>query len=749
MEELLADTDAGMADPGELDRQRAERLQVFGQSLQTRINERIAEKAKLEERWLEDLRQYNGEYDPETKQRIKDNKGSEAFVNLTRVKCNAGEARLSEMLLPTDDRNWSIEPTPIPSLLPMAKDRSFIRDETGQPVTVGGRPVTPKDVAESELKEAKTASDLMQKEMDDQLEECSFNAVSRSVIHYATVYGTGILKGPVIRNRAHTTFRKDPQSGRFALTRVEDLRPGAECVNPWDFFPDMRATRMEDCEDVIERHRMTKKELRELARLPGFDAQQINDLLKEDPNEAPSGLVAQADSDAMSVRSRYNRYEVWEYHGPICKEDLEAAGLDVDPDDYLTEHQGTVWFCRGRVLKVVLSMLDDGELMYDAFPFERDDTSVFGFGVPYMMRHSQRVANAAWRMVLDNARMTVGPQVVIKGDKIVPLNGDYTLAPMKVWKSLDPSAPVEDAFAVFNVTPNFAAMFEIFAQVRLLTDEETGLPMIAQGQQSPGVTKTAQGMSILMNSANTVLRRLVKQYDDEVTRRFITRLYHWNMQYSDREEIKGDYNVVALGSSSLLVKEQQTEGLMQLAALAGTNPHFAERTKWDELYRKIVQAMNINADGLVKTEEEVEMEAQAQQPQMPPEIELRMAELEIARSEQARKDAEFAHQQQMDQFDMQLANAEAQADAEESRGRIENDRQKAAMAYQSAMANAQARAYQARTQMEVALARIAAERQMSVEDARKQLGVKAMDIDSKHQLFNAEAALKVRQGSGI
>jgi hypothetical protein len=46
---------------------------------------------------------------------------AKAFVKLTRHKTNGWAARLSDLLFPTDEKNWGIQPTPMPELAKAAK----------------------------------------------------------------------------------------------------------------------------------------------------------------------------------------------------------------------------------------------------------------------------------------------------------------------------------------------------------------------------------------------------------------------------------------------------------------------------------------------------------------------------------------------------------------------------------------------------------------------------------------------------
>ena len=81
-------------------------------------------------RWLQDLRQYRGKYDPEVEDSMDEHR-SKAFVRKTRVKVKTVNSRVFELLFPANsDRNWSIEPTPVPSVAP--EQEEVIRTELGK-----------------------------------------------------------------------------------------------------------------------------------------------------------------------------------------------------------------------------------------------------------------------------------------------------------------------------------------------------------------------------------------------------------------------------------------------------------------------------------------------------------------------------------------------------------------------------------------------------------------------------------------
>ncbi|MFI4941324.1 MAG: hypothetical protein ACHP7O_13415, partial [Burkholderiales bacterium] len=112
-------------------------LEALGESLAKRRDAWVTARGAsgVEKRWLEDIDQYNGRDDstkaaasmmdavergfPATNQAARPQR-STVFVNITRPKTNAAEARLANMLCPTDDRNWGLKPTPDPKLVQAA-----------------------------------------------------------------------------------------------------------------------------------------------------------------------------------------------------------------------------------------------------------------------------------------------------------------------------------------------------------------------------------------------------------------------------------------------------------------------------------------------------------------------------------------------------------------------------------------------------------------------------------------------------
>lgn len=598
--------------------QKAEMLQTFGIRLQRMLDDTVGKRNQIEERWLSDLRQYHGQYEPQEIADIKRAGGSQIFTNITRNKANAAEARLSDMLFPTDDRNWGIQPTPKPDMQ--------IAKEVMQQGAINPASNDPRAIAQAVAQEvnrvkqqATEKAEGMTRLIDDQLTEAKYNAKARDVIHDGVVLGTGVLKGPVVVAKQHKSWVDE--GGVSVLQISIEYTASIERVDPWDFFPDMSATCIDDAEYVFERRRLTPRQMREYAKTPGVLIDQLKEVMRGDADRSKT-VARDHINDIRTITgidsvAEQTRYELWEYHGPIKAEDLIAAGMqeEVDEDNPLEEIEGIVHFVDGIVVKVQLNHLDTSERPYSVFNWEKDESSIFGFGVPHQMRSEQRMCNASIRMLLDNAGLSVGDQVVIDRKKIVPADGDWKLSPRKIWYKNEEEASIADAFATFRIDSHQAELTNIFTLGRQLADEVTNLPLIAQGEQAAHVTQTAQGMGMLMNSANIVMRKAVKNWDDDITVPVIGRFYDHNMQYSDDDHIKGDFDVDARGSSALLAKETQARNISMVVQAAMGVPEFKKRTRWGELWETAVRSHQIG-DSIIKPDEEIAQDEQDQQ-QMP------------------------------------------------------------------------------------------------------------------------------------
>jgi hypothetical protein len=144
----------------ELDQYRTQ----LGADLLSTFHEYEVDRRLTEERWIKDLRQYRGEYDPEVLAKLHP-KRSKAFLSLTRTKTKTVSARETDLLFPANgDKNWSINPSPIPELVPQIIEKISLQyqEATGE---------APDEVMIRKFinEEAEKRARNMEQEMHDQL----------------------------------------------------------------------------------------------------------------------------------------------------------------------------------------------------------------------------------------------------------------------------------------------------------------------------------------------------------------------------------------------------------------------------------------------------------------------------------------------------------------------------------------------------------------------------------------------------
>src|SRR5574337_993028 len=88
------------------------KLKSLGSFLSAEFKIYESHRKLAELRWARNLRQFLGEYDPEVKKNFDPNR-SQAYPRVTRVKCISMLARLMNLLFPTTEKNWGLEPSPI------------------------------------------------------------------------------------------------------------------------------------------------------------------------------------------------------------------------------------------------------------------------------------------------------------------------------------------------------------------------------------------------------------------------------------------------------------------------------------------------------------------------------------------------------------------------------------------------------------------------------------------------------------
>jgi hypothetical protein len=151
-------------------------------------------------------------------------------------------------------------------------------------------------------------------------------------------------------------------------------------------------------------------------------------------------------------------------------------------------------------------------------------------------------------------------------------------------------------------------------------------------QQQPAMLKTLGGTALWMSAQNIMMRKAVKNFDDDLTVPFLTRLYDWNMQFNKKDEIKGDYSVDARGTSVLLVREMQARNIQEFIAAALTMPEGAVELDVRGVLKNMAKGMQIAIDDVMRTDDDYEawLEEMKTNPPVDPEVQKMQLQKEIA-----------------------------------------------------------------------------------------------------------------------
>lgn len=410
-------------------------LDALGHILLSEFSKAEVDRHKTEERWLKDLRQYRGIYDPEVEASIGANR-SKAFVRATRVKVKTVDARVTDLLFPSNsDRNWTAEPTPSPSLDEETKKVIF----DGLYAILGKEP-TKFDLDNAERDLVKAAAKKMTQVIDDQLAESRYKQSARKVLHSGHLYGTGVLKAPLVERKIRTKFTKNLKTKKWQMITETYVVPFVDYVPLWRFYPDMSATELEDCRYTYELHQLTQQKLADMAQRKSFNGAVIKAYILAHPKGEQATRRHDSELRQIGERETSNtkdsgQYEILERWGWLSGEQLSYVGVTVPQDRMHESFFSNVWLLpNGEVIKAVLQPLNGTTWPYHLYYFDKDETSIFGDGLASVMSDDQTMINAGTRMVLDNAALTAGPQFEANMELLATTEKADEMYPFKIWK---------------------------------------------------------------------------------------------------------------------------------------------------------------------------------------------------------------------------------------------------------------------------------------------------------------------------
>lgn len=585
-------------------------------------------KRRVEEQILRNMRQVNGQYEPDKIAAIRQMGGSEIYYLLTLTKCRAAKAWATDILRPAGDRPWSLDPTPIPEMPPeveeeirqnlkeqMIQNAMMMGTETGDPVDpmeivamIEAKTEEIKDLVKKALKEAaKKALAGMADKIADQLAEGGWNKAFDAVINDIIRFPAGIMCGPIVRRRKVKSWVAGPTGWRYEA--AEKLVLEFERVHPLDMYPEGDSTGPNDgwC---FRRHRMSRKDIVSLIGVPGYDEKAIRAVLDE---LGRGGLrewlvpdlerAEQENRESMSVYSS-TKIQALEFWGSAQGSLLLEHGIDPKyvPDPVM-EYEINAWLIGGHVIKAIINPDQTGVKPFSVTSFEKVDGSWWGRGIPELMADSQDGINAASRALLNNVGLASGPMVEVNKRKLVPGENGQTIWPWRTFQTDDGGIP-DSQPAIHFFQPELIAheLIEVSEKFERQADEETGVPRYAHGDPNvEGAGGTASGLSMLMTASARGIKDFIGSVDMDIISTTIERVYEFDMRFDPDQSIKGDAKVVARGVSSLMAKEQRTIRINETLEAMNNDADLAitglEGRK--ELWKEAIKSLDVEVDKVI------------------------------------------------------------------------------------------------------------------------------------------------------
>lgn len=607
--------------------------------IKSKFQESETSKIYDEKRWLKSYRNYRGIYGPEMA--FRDNEKSRVFVKVTKTKVLAAFGQIIEVLFSQGKFPLGVKPTTIPEnsseyahLNPQAqqakdkeslKPKDIIKDIYGY--QGDGKEIKPGTTAsdlmrtlaqdydqlgfeegsakagEPQIEPANLAAESMEKLIHDQLEESSAVTIMRHTFFEMALLGTGIIKGPFTNTKTYHAY--DKVNGVNIHIAKQKTVPSIEAVSCWNFYPDPNATNINDCDYVIQRHSFNKQQLSDLKDKPMFSSEAIDKCLEAGPNYQVRGFESSL-YDRENITSIYkNRFEVLEYWGVVNKDIAESCGIELEDGQEFT--QINAWICGDHILRIVENPFTPKRIPYLVCPYEVNPYQFFGVGIAENMEDSQQIMNGHARMAIDN--LALSGNLVFDVDETMLVPGqDMKVYPGKIFRRQSGQTGQAIHGLKFPNTANENLM--MFDKFRQLADEATGIPSYSHGTTGVmSTTRTASGMSMLMGAAALSIKTVIKNIDDYLLKPLGEALYHWNMQFNDdTPEVKGDLEVKAEGTSSLMQKEVRSQRLITFMQTA-SNPALAPFVRWHTCLREIAKSLDIDPEQLINDPENAQIYA--------------------------------------------------------------------------------------------------------------------------------------------
>lgn len=537
--------------------------------------------------------QYHGILSP-TEQKIIDDIGVDAHVNLSAMKAGVVQSYLAESLIQAGQLPWTIQPTPVPDLSDSGE--LMVAQSVQQSVEQGFRGdlrslvySLKSEAARKELEHAQDIADNMMKLITDQCAEGGWNRAMFGFINNFCVYPYAVLAGPIPTRRVRMQW-----SG-------ETLRPKYETfyefksISPWDFWwsPDSPDTQRGT--GIFIRQRWTRQQLLDAAKMTSYIGENIIKVL-DDANRNDfryhwiSNNPEQTDSQVLSWRDNDTTIDILIHWGYFSGRELTKYGIPGLEDNEF--YNAMVTMCGRHIIQVLVEKnptLNKRPVFTASFYTTQD--RIPGESIPQRLRDVERCYETCLRYLISNAYYGSAPITEADYARVSKFMSDEDIGriiPGSMYFSEPELGNATPAFKYYSLPNNMAAFQNALVYFMDLADRVTNIPAALHGTaQGSGANRTFRGAAMLQSNAVKAIQSAVFNIDEFVYKPLGELLYNYNMVYSKDQTVKGDCKIMARGVTALLQKEtdrQNSYEILQMVASAGQQlaalPNGAKIVQW-------------------------------------------------------------------------------------------------------------------------------------------------------------------------
>jgi hypothetical protein len=596
------------------------------------LSEAETSRLTVENQWIKNLQAYRGIDSTQlgkngTKAEFRGSEEHKPYIRTTTVKTRAAYAQIMESLMQNSRFPLMIESTPVSSGAPNTATNDPNAPESQEDFGIGyegdGKELAEgansnniswkeSDPLYSNLKEghdksggqfaqlspAARGAEQMTKVIQDQLEESNAHTELRKSVFEACLLGSGLMKGVFTEEK---TIHKWVD-GKYSPETVKFPKVRSTCL--WDLYIDPNAIVFEDAEWVIERHRKTAKQMRDLEGQKGFRTPAVQKCIASGANYTNKSFeLIVREEEAIMNKGRL--WEVLEYWGYISKEEAIQAGLPVDGN--VSQIQVNLWVCGNEILRISTNPFLPQRIPYFMFNYEADAYNVYGTGIPETMEDSQKMMNGFARLAVDNLALA-GNMVFDIDETMLVAGQDYDIYPGKVFRRQGGQAGSAVTGIKFPSTAN--ENLQMMDTFRRQADEATGIPSVSHGQTGvSGVGRTSSGLNMILENASLNIKTVIRNLDDDLLQPMGRMLFYWNNQFNKENIPTGDYDCIATGIRSYTKNEIKVQRLQTLLQLS-QNPALAPMIKLPYIVRELIKGMDMDPEEIINDMDEAKIYAE-------------------------------------------------------------------------------------------------------------------------------------------